>query len=253
MPTSQVFRLGDIAPTRGNLDPIRLEAHEHKIARGVEIIGHPACYTPYVHNGVICIDDRLSGAASPAGEALSLAFMHNYLFGGTLLSHALHNLRALGTHLSFHDNCGALELAANGFVQKHLTDTRAHGYKFLRRIGYNVPTTIRRNIAAWARDLHVDFDASAKAVKEVLGVSGTHLAGFAAVSRVSGYGFTAHEKLRRDTGMLAFRFDPAVAFREARVVSATARSNEAACLALVFTAEVILELTGPELVVGVYG
>jgi hypothetical protein len=256
MSASRVFRLGDLAPARGTLDPLNLEAHEDKITRGAELIGHPASYTPYGHDGVICVDDRLSGAAGLAGGALSLAFMHNYLFGGTLLSHSLHQLQAIGTRLSFHDNCGALELATSGLIQRHLTDVRADGYKIVEGLGYGVPMRIRRNIAAWSRDLPVDFvdhDESMAAAEEVLGVSGTHLAGFVGVSLVSGYGFTAHDELKRETDMLAFRFDPTVAFREARLVTDEhARASEAAYLALVFTAEVLLELTGPELIVGVY-
>lgn len=219
-------------------------------------MGYSSSYTPYTNGHVICVDDRLSGAAGLAGGALSLAFMHNYLFGGRSLSYALGCLRSLGTHLSFHEQCGALELAINGLVQQHLTNVNADGYKVLKALGYNVPAAIRRSIAAWARALpanFVDLNESMSAVREILGVSGPHLAGFVGVSLVKGHGFTAHHELKRETGMLAFRFDPTVAFREAGcIIAGRAKANEAAYLALVFTAEVLLELTGPELVVGVY-
>jgi len=227
------------------------------VKRGTELIGRSSSYAPYAHNGVICVDDRLNGAAGLAGGALSLAFMQNYLFGGRLFSHALHYLQALGIYLSIHDNCGALVLAGDGLVQRVLTDVRAHGYRFLEALGLTVPMSIRRNIAAWAHNLPADFvdlGESKKVVKEVRSVSGPHLAGFVGVSLVDGYGFTAHDELKCETGMLAFRFDPTAAFREVRrVVTEGARAREAAYLALVFTTEVLLELTGPDLVVGVYG
>lgn len=252
----QVFRLGDLAPARGNLDPTSLKACENKVAQGSKLMGLSSSYTPYASRRVICVDDRLSGAAGLAGGALSLAFMHNYLFGGRVLSYALRCLRSLGTHLSFHEQCGALELAMSGLVQKHLTNVNADGYKILRALGYNAPMAVRRSIAAWAGALpanFVDRNESMSVAREILGVSGPHLAGFVGVSLVRGHGFTALSELKRETGMLAFRFDPTVAFREAsRITAEHAKASEAAYLALVFTAEVLLELTGPELIVGVY-
>lgn len=249
--TPRVFRLGDLAPARGSLDPVNLKAHEDEVARGIRLMSLPSSYAPYINEHVICIDDRLSGAAGLAGGALSLGFMHNYLFGGRFLSHALHHLHSL-----FHKECGALDLVMNGFVQRRLTNVHAGGYKFLEAIGFKVPMMIRRNIAAWARTLpinFVDLDESMGVAKAILGVSGPHIGGLIGVSLNSGHGFTAHDELKRETGMLAFRFDPTVAFREVkRIAAGHAKADEAALLALVFTAEVILELMGPEAIVGIH-
>lgn len=251
----QVFRLGDLAPARGSLDHVNLGVHHHKVARGTELMSVPTSYTPYIHSHVICIDDRLHGAAGLAGGALSLALMHNYIFGGRLLSQALLGLLELGTYLSFHEQCGALELASSGFIQYRLTNVWASGYTVLERLGYTVPMAIRRNIARWVRELparFIDLDKSMSMAGEILGVSGDHITGFAGISLIAGYGFTAHNELRRATGMNAFRFDPAVAFREARrIAPGRTIAREAAYLALVFTTEVLLELGGPELVLGV--
>ena len=253
----RVFHLGDLASARGNLDPVSLKARDEVMARGRELMSLPSSYAPYRSGHVICIDDRLDGAAGLAGGALSQALMDNYFFGGRYLSYALCNVRLLGIYLSLHAECGALRLVANGFVQRRLTNVNAAGYRFLAGLGHGVPMATRAKIATWARGLPADFVDLARSqgmVDEVLAVRGPHRAGFVGVSLADGYGFSAHEELERETGMRAFRFDPNVAFREAnRIITRSDRAAEAAHLAQVFTAEVLLELGGPRLIGSIYG
>lgn len=251
--TPRVFHLGDLAPARGKHNPVHGEA----ATRGTALIGRPSSYTQYSNpRRIICVDYRLSGAAGLAGGALSLAVMFNYLFGGDRLSHALAYLRETDAYLSLHEECGALRLTGGGFIQRHLTDVNAAGYRFLAGIGYDIPMQTRRKIAAWARGLPADFvdlDRSLGLADEILNVSGSQCGGFVGVSLAYGYGFMAHKQLERETGMGAYRFDPAAAFREAgRMTDDHTKAEEAANLVLILTAEVLLELGGPRMIGGIY-
>jgi hypothetical protein len=191
-----------------------------------------------------------------AGGALSLALMHNFLYGGATLSGNLRELRRLGHYLVFHEDCGALALGAM-LVRGRLVNPAASGYGVLGGLGIGAPPVLRRRIVEWARNLSVDyFDVprAIRVVSEVEQIAGQHNAVEAVVSHRDGYSFVAGPQLAtRTNGLLAFAFDPWVARRKAREIGVSAIDQAAAALlSQVFTAEALLQLGGSDLRVTVH-
>jgi hypothetical protein len=227
------------------------------MAIATSIVTDPGNYSP-VGTTVICVEDRLHRPDPRlAGGAVSLALMHNLLYGGALMSGNLRELKALLFRLALHRKCGALGLVQDGFIQRELSDVNAEGYKLLAATGINVPMAVRRRIAKWATALpanFVDMDAVMSAVDEIDDIEGEHNAVFAAVSLEGGASFIGGPRLKKETnGLLSFGFDPWVAKTSARRIG-VAREDQAAAeaLALVFTAQVFLALGGPDLKVALH-
>lgn len=202
---------------------------------------------------VVCVEDRLHRLDPRlAGGALSLALMRNLLYGGSLLSEDLRDLKARGFRLALHDDCGALALVAKGFVASQLSDVNAEGYKLLAAMGYDVPMNVRKRIALWARNLpasYVDLETGMKFVDELDQIVGAHNAVFAAVSQKEGVSFIGGPQFKKQThGLLSFVFDPWAARSNARRMTDSQDDASAAeTLALLFTAQVFLTLGGPDL------
>ena len=254
---AQLFVLGRLAAARGKLGRTHSKATDSQMATARNIATDPHSYGR-VGTTVICVEDRLHRPDPRlAGGALSLALMRNFLYHGSLLSGDLRELRALGFHLAFHMDCGALGLVAKGFIQRELASTNAEGYKVLEALGYNVPVEIRKRIAKWAQQLpdnYVDLEAAMAAADQIDQITGQHNAVLAAVSKEPGVSFTGGPRLKHETGgLLAFAFDPWVARLSARQIGVTRGEQAAAeALAQVFTAQVFLTLGGRDLLVAVH-
>lgn len=260
---AQLFVLGDLADARGKLGPIHSKATQQQMTTALHIATDAASYSSSLGACVICVEDRLHrNNPRLAGGALSLALMHNLIFGGAHLSDNLRELKAQGFRLALHEDCGALKLVA-GLVINELSSTNARGYTLLAAMGVNVPLAVRRRIASWAGKFPRDYvdinmasrEAVLKTVHEFDPVPGQHNAVLAAISREDGVSFTGGPRLKRETnGLLAFAFDPWVARREAQRIGVS-RTDQAAAemLALVFTAQVFLTLGGPDLRVALHG
>jgi len=248
---AQFATLGKFATAKGQLGAVRSGATERQMAIVTDILTDPDSFGP-VGTTVICVEDRLHRPDPRlAGGALSLALMYNFVSGGTLLSADLRKLKAEGFRLALHRDCGALGLVATGFVATELSNVNAEGYKLLGAMGYDVPATIRRQIAEWARKLpanYVDRDAAMAIVDEIDDVEGQHNAVAAAMSMEDGVSFIGGPRLKRETGgLLSFGFDPWIAERSARRLADGDKRAVARTLALVFTAQVFLTLGGPDL------
>ncbi len=254
---AQLYTLGDLATAQGTLGAAHSKATKSQMTVAAEIVTNPRSYGT-VGTTVICVEDRLHRPDPRlAGGAVSLGLMHNFLYGGPLLSVNLRELKAQRIRLALHRDCGALKLVANGFVQRELSNVNAEGYKLLAAMGVDVPMNVRTRIAAWARNMpaeYVDLDTVMKTVNEIDEIEGAHNAVFAAVSMKDGVSFTGGPRLKRETnGLLSFAFDPWVARRVARQIG-VARDDQAAAevLALVFTAQVFLALGGSDLRVALH-
>ena len=255
---AQLYTLGDLADARGKLGPAHSKATQAQMAVATSVVSDATSYSSQLDGCVACVEDRLHrNSPRLAGGALSLALMHHLIFGGAHLSDSLRELKAQGFRLALHEDCGALKLVA-GLVIDELSDTNARGYALLGAMGVDVPATIRRRIADWARAFprdYVDMDEALKIVHEVDPVPGEHNAVFAAVSREDGVSFVGGPRIKRETnGLLAFAFDPWVARREAQRIGVSRDDQTAAeMLALLFTAQVFLTLGGPDLRVALHG
>lgn len=249
---AQLFVLGELADARGKLGPAHSHATQVQMTTAQKIVTDPRSYGE-VGGCVVCVEDRLHRLDPRlAGGALSLALMHNFVFGGGHLSTDLRELKVQGFRLALHEDCGALKLVVARIVMSQLSSTEASGYTLLGSLGVNVPLTVRRRIAEWARKFpadYVDLEATMKVVHEIDQVPGEHNAVFAAISLEDGVSFTGGPRLKRDTsGLLAFAFDPWVARRSAqRIAVAREDAVAAEALALLFTAQVLLTLGGPDL------
>ena len=249
---AQLHVLGTLAQARGELGSAHSHATSAQMTIGRGIVTAADGYGP-VGMCVICVEDRLHRPDPRlAGGALSLALMHNFLFGGRHLSGNLLELKAQGFRLALHEDCGALNLVANLAVIKELTNINAEGYKLLAAMGIVVPMVVRKRIAAWAQKLPADYVDRQKAlavVHDIDKVKGQHNADFAAVNFKVGTSFTAGPRLKRETGgLLAFAFDPWVARTCAQRIGVSRGDMLAAeMLALVFTAQVFLTLGGSDL------
>lgn len=255
---AQLLVLGELADARGKLGPAHSRATQAQMAVATGVVSDTTSYSSQLGGCVICVEDRLHlNFPRLAGGALSLALMHNLIFGGRHLSRNLRELKAQGFSLALHEDCGALKLVAD-LVIGELSKTDARGYTLLSAMGVEVPASIRQRIAKYAttfpRDW-VDLPEALKLVDRMDPVPGQHNAVFAAISREDGVSFTGGPRLKRETnGLLAFAFDPWVARREARRI-AVSRDDAitAEMLALVFTAQVFLTLGGPDLRVALHG
>lgn len=254
---AQLYVLGDLGDARGKLGPAHSRATKPQMMVAAGIVTDGSSYSSRLGNCVVCIEDRLHRPDPRlAGGALSLALMHNFIFGGTRLSRNLSELKAQGHRLALHEDCGALKLVA-GVVIDELSSVTARGYTPLKAMGVDVPTPTRQRIARWAKAFprdYVDMDAALKVVHQVDPVPGQHNAVFAAISLEDGVSFTGGPRLKRETnGLLAFAFDPWVARRSAQRI-AVSRDDAAAAeaLALVFTAQIFLTLGGPDLRVALH-
>lgn len=255
---AQLFVLGNLAAAQGKLGPAHSNATSAQMAIATGIVTDPHSYGR-VGSTVVCVEDRLHRPDPRlAGGAVSLALMHNFLYGGPFLSATLRELKAQGFRLALHTDCGALGLVARGFIASELSNVAAEGYKLLAAMGYNVPTAVHRRIADWARSFpvgYVDLAGAQKVVHEIDQIAGQHNPVFAAVSKEKGVSFTGGLRLKRETnGLLAFAFDPWVA-RQASQRIGVSRDDQVAAeaLALVFTAQVFLTLGGPDLRIAVHG
>lgn len=260
---ARLYVLGNLAKARGKLGPAHSHATPAQITTTEQIATDVRSYGS-VGSCVVCVEDRLHRPDPRlAGGALSLALMHNFLFGGRYLSVNFRELKALGFRLALHDDCGAFNLAegkAKGneaFVQRELGHVDAEGYKLLAALGVEVPMTVRRRIAQWARQLpgdYVDRKRAVEVVHEIDKITGEHNAVLAAISLKEGVSFTGGPRLKRETrGLLAFAFDPWVARKSAQKMGISREDVVAAeALALVFSAQVFLTLGGRDLRVAVH-
>jgi hypothetical protein len=254
---AQLFVLGDLAAARGKLGPAHSRATSTQMAIATGIVTGASSYSNKIGNTVICVEDRLHRLDPRlAGGALSLALIRNFVFGGRRLSEDLRELKVLGFRLALHKDCGALKLVV-GLVTNELSKLDASGYTLLSAMGKDVPMSVRKRIAAWARVFpkdYADVEDAMKVVHEIDPVSGEHNAIFVAVSEEDGVSFVGGPRLKRETsGLLAFGFDSWAARRNARRI-AVAREDIVAgeALALLFTAQVLLTLGGPDLRVGLH-
>jgi hypothetical protein len=258
--------LGQLAQARGQLGPTNFGASQQQMDAVRTEVSADANYSDRLLNEVICIDDRLDAngerlvAPRLAGGGLSLALMYQMMQGGLVLSTDLAELLRLGVCTATHSGgCAALKLAPL-LVPKRLSDPDADGYGLLESLGIAAPRDRRCAIARWASTLPQGY-FDVKAV-ENFGQSeqlvGEHKAVGAAVCMRSGHSFVGGPSISRATGgLLAFAFDPWVAETQAAKIGALCHAGSevqavSALLAQVFTAEVMLELGGSDLLVNTY-
>jgi hypothetical protein len=254
---AQLFVLGDLAAAHGKLGAAHSKATSSQMTVATDIVTNPSSYGR-VGTTVVCVEDRLHRPDPRlAGGGLSLGLMYNFLYGGALLSANFRELKALSIRLALHRDCGALNLVANGFIQRELSNVNAEGYTLLAAMGVDVPANVRRRIVVWAKNLpagYVDMDTVMQTVDEIDDIQGEHNAIFAAISEEDGVSFIGGPRLETATnGLLSFAFDPWAAHRAAQRIG-VARDDQAAAeaLALVFTAQVFLTLGGPDLKVALH-
>lgn len=264
MSSQRQFWLGCAANARGKLGVKTLGATDKQMAAVKRYLSSPTSYSDMgLRNEVICIDDRLSvsgdrlRAPRLAGGGLCLVLMHDLWDGGShRLGVDLSQLRHEGFLLATHGNgCGALK-AAPQLVPARLVNPDAQGYALLRAMGIDTPDRHCARIARWAFSINErSFDSiNAKGFTDSEPLVGGHRAVGAAVCKRDGYTFVSEPQLAQASdGLLVFAFDPWAADRAADRMDASQDTRAAmALLGKVFTAEVLLELGGPDLLVNVF-
>jgi hypothetical protein len=260
--TTGFTKLGSIVTPRGVLGEAHSRATSDQMGVVAEVIGAPSSFSTELQNCVICVEDRFGPdgtrmhAPRLAGGALALGLMWHFLYGGDHLSDCLGELKKLGFYLVLHEDCGALKLAPT-LVPERLSDPEADGYKVLQKLGLVTDTDARTLISAWAKHLpegFFDIDECRKVVDEVEDIVGEHNAVAAVVSLKTGESFVGGPTLsERTNGLLAFAFDPwAARVNGQRMGVALAKTQAAIRLGQVFTAEVLLQLAGPDLSIVVH-